>query len=88
MRVYSKLLRSAFCYHGTVLHADEASSWNDLHALFEMKRINHERAYSLAGACWAESFFGRMRRAEPSPHWWISADIGSVTACDSESTTC
>ena len=24
---------------GTVLHADEASIWNDLHARYEMKRI-------------------------------------------------
>jgi hypothetical protein len=31
-----------------------------------MKRINHEEAYSLDGACtnWAEEFFSRMRRAE------------------------
>jgi hypothetical protein len=31
-----------------------------------MKRINHQKAYSLAGACtnWAEEFFSRMRRAE------------------------
>ena len=59
---------------GTVLHADEASSWNDLHAHFEMKRINHEQAYSLAGACtnWAESFFSRMRRAEVGHHHHIA----------------
>ncbi len=31
---------------GTVLHADEASVWNDLHARFEMKRIDHQQAYS------------------------------------------
>jgi transposase-like protein len=59
---------------GTVLHADEASSWNDLHAHFEMKRINHEQAYSFAGACtnWAESFFSRMRRAEIGHHHHIA----------------
>ncbi len=32
---------------GTVLNADEAPSWNDLHGRFEMKRINHQEAYSL-----------------------------------------
>lgn len=59
---------------GTVLHADEASSWNDLHAHFEVKRINHEQAYSLAGACtnWAESFFSRMRRGEAGHHHHIA----------------
>jgi transposase-like protein len=51
---------------GTVLNADEASSWNDLQAKYEMRRINHEEAYSLDGACtnMAESFFSRLRRAE------------------------
>ncbi|HEY2883926.1 MAG TPA: IS1595 family transposase [Rhizomicrobium sp.] len=51
---------------GTTLNADEANSWNDLHGRFEMKRINHEQAYSLDGACtnWAESYFSRLRRAE------------------------
>jgi hypothetical protein len=31
-----------------------------------MKRINHQEAYSLDGACtnWAEEFFSHMRRAE------------------------
>jgi len=59
---------------GTVLHADEASSWNDLHAKFEMKRINHEEAYSLNGACtnWAESYFSRLRRSEIGHHHHIA----------------
>ena len=35
----------------TILNADEAPSWNDLHSRYEMKRINHEEAYSLNGAC-------------------------------------
>ena len=30
---------------GTVPHADEASVWNDLHARYEVKRINHEEAF-------------------------------------------
>lgn len=39
-----------------------------------MKRINHEEAYSLDGACtnWAEEFFSRMRRAEIGHHHHIA----------------
>jgi transposase-like protein len=59
---------------GTVLHADEASSWNDLHARYEMKRIDHQQAYSLDGAStnWAESYFSRLRRGEAGHHHHIS----------------
>ena len=55
---------------GTVLNADEASSWDALHSRFEMKRINHTEAYSHDGACtnWAEEFFSRMRRGEIGHH--------------------
>jgi ISXO2-like transposase domain len=35
---------------GTIVNADEAGAWNDLHSRFEMKRINHQEAYSLDGA--------------------------------------
>ena len=59
---------------GTVVNADEASGWDSLHAKFEMKRINHQEAYSLDGACtnWAESWFSRMRRGEIGHHHHIS----------------
>ena len=59
---------------GTVVNADEAPNWNELHSRFEMKRINHEEAYSLDGACtnWAEEFFSRMRRAEIGHHHHIA----------------
>ena len=59
---------------GTTINADEASSWDALHSRFEMKRINHEEAYSLDGACtnWAEEFFSRMRRAEIGHHHHIA----------------
>ncbi len=58
----------------TVLHADEAPSWNSLHAKFDVRRINHEKAYSWGGACTnqAESFFSRLRRAEQGHHHSIS----------------
>jgi transposase-like protein len=59
---------------GTVVNADESGNWNELHSRFEMKRINHEEAYSLDGACtnWAEEFFSRMRRAEIGHHHHIA----------------
>jgi ISXO2-like transposase domain len=51
---------------GTVVHADEAASWDNLHERFAVKRINHQEAYSLDGACtnMAEEYFSRLRRAE------------------------
>lgn len=59
---------------GTVINADEAGSWNELHARFDMKRINHEEAYSVDGVStnWAEEFFSRMRRAEIGHHHHIA----------------
>jgi transposase-like protein len=61
---------------GTVLNADEAGSWEELHKRFEVRRINHEEAYSLDGACtnWAEEFFSRMRRAEIGHHHHIAGN--------------
>jgi transposase-like protein len=55
---------------GTTVHADEAACWNDLHARYDMRRINHSEAYSAEGACtnFAESFFARLRRAEMGQH--------------------
>jgi transposase-like protein len=55
----------------TELYADEAASWDDLHARFTLHRINHQEAYSLPGEVYtnnAESFFSRMRRAEIGHH--------------------
>lgn len=51
---------------GTLVNADEAPAWNSLHSKFEMKRINHQEAYSMDGACtnMAESYFSRIRRGE------------------------
>jgi transposase-like protein len=59
---------------GTILNADEAGSWEELHKRFEVRRINHEEAYSMDGACtnWAEEFFSRMRRAEIGHHHHIA----------------
>jgi hypothetical protein len=41
---------------------------------FKMKRINHQEAYSLDGACanYAEEYFSRLRRAEIGIHHHIA----------------
>ena len=59
---------------GTILHADEARSWDVLHDRFLTKRINHQECYSNGDACTnqAESFFSRLRRAEIGIHHHIS----------------
>lgn len=61
---------------GTIVNADEAASWDNLNAHFEMKRINHQEAYSEDGACtnWAEEYFSRLRRAEVGIHHHIAGD--------------
>ena len=59
---------------GSTVHADEAACWDELHARFDAKRINHSVAFSDDGACTnqAESFFSRLRRAEIGTHHHIS----------------
>jgi transposase-like protein len=57
------------------LIADEAGSWNDLHARYQMDRIDHGAAYSLPGGIYsngAESFFSRMRRGEIGHHHHVA----------------
>lgn len=58
----------------TEIHADEANSWNDLHARYIVKRINHQLSYSDGIACTngAESFFSRLRRGEVGHHHHIA----------------
>lgn len=60
---------------GTEIMADDANSWNNLHAHYVVvKRINNQLAYSMDGACTngAESFFSRLRRAEQGHHHHIA----------------
>jgi hypothetical protein len=59
---------------GTVVNADESGAWDNLHDRFEMKRINHQEAYSFDGACTnqAEEYFSRLRRAEIGIHHHIA----------------
>lgn len=70
--------------HGATVHADEASHWDNLHARFATKRINHSEAYSKDGACtnMAESFFSRLRRAETGTHHHISGKYLSAYATE------
>lgn len=61
----------------TALYADEAPAWNDLHARFELRRINHQDAYSLGDGHAthtnsAESFFSRLRRGEIGHHHHVA----------------
>jgi len=59
---------------GTTVHADESGAWDGLHDRYEMKRINHQEAYSFDGACTnqAEEYFSRLRRAEIGIHHHIA----------------
>ena len=59
---------------GTIVHADEATHWDQLHARYETFRINHSLAYSDAGSCTnqVESFFSRLRRAITGQHHHVS----------------
>lgn len=59
---------------GSKIVADEAPSWNDLHAKYEVARIDHQQAYSLNGVYsnGAEFFFSRLRRAEMGHHHHVA----------------
>ncbi|MGQ0456114.1 MAG: IS1595 family transposase [Hyphomicrobium sp.] len=60
--------------HSAEVHADEASHWDALHALFPTLRINHSEAYSLNGICTnqAESYFSRLRKMVEGQHHHVS----------------
>lgn len=61
---------------GTVatIYADEGSAWDELHAGWDTKRVNHSIAYMDDGVCTnqAESYFSRLRRAEIGTHHHIA----------------
>jgi transposase-like protein len=60
---------------GTAVFADDSSAWNELLASYEVRRINHQIAYSMDGVSTneAEGFFSRMRRAEIGHHHFAGA---------------
>jgi hypothetical protein len=70
---------------GTVVHADEAASWDNLHEHFEVKRINHQEAYRLDGACtnMAEEYVSRLRHAEIGIHHHIASAYPLCSAQES-----
>jgi transposase-like protein len=59
---------------GSIVHADDVSHWDALHAAYDARRINHSECYSDGFACtnMAESFFSRLRRAEIGTHHHIA----------------
>jgi len=67
---------SARVARDTKIMADEAPSWNDLHARYEVKRIDHGSLFSTTHGVYtngAEGFFSRMRRAEIGHHHHIAS---------------
>jgi transposase-like protein len=59
---------------GSTIYADEAAHWDQLHARFLTKRINHSLAYADGeiSTNQAESYFSRLRRAEIGIHHHIA----------------
>jgi hypothetical protein len=66
----------------TILYADEAKSYDSLHALFDLKRIDHGKSYAEeeVSTNQAESFFSRLRRAEIGTHHHIAGRYFSAYA--------
>lgn len=64
-------IAGAYIEPGSQIHADEAPGYDDLHAFYDMQRVNHSVEYmSETGACsnQAESFFARFRRMQKGQH--------------------
>jgi transposase-like protein len=60
---------------GTIIHADESSAWERLHASYDTRRVNHSVEYVTEDGVsvnQAESFFSRLRRSEYGIHHRIS----------------
>lgn len=69
---------------GSTVYADEASHWDEMHARYDTKRINHSQAYSDGEGCTnqAESFFSRLRRAEIGTHHHIAGPYLAAYAAE------
>jgi ISXO2-like transposase domain len=69
---------------GSTVYADDASHWNQLHARFLTKQIDHSVCYSDGEACTnqAESFFSRLRRAEIGTHHHIAGPYLAAYAAE------
>lgn len=60
-------IATRFVKPGAAIHADESNAYDDLHAHFDMYRVNHQVEYrSLEGACnnQSESYNARFRRMQ------------------------
>ncbi len=60
---------------GSTVYADEATTWDALHAKYETRRVNHSLEFQDEGKAdtnQAESYFSRLRRAEIGTHHHIS----------------
>ncbi len=59
---------------GAEIHADEATHWDNLHARYEARRVNHSEGYSINGVCTnqAESYFARLRKMVGGQHHHVS----------------
>ncbi|HEU0098845.1 MAG TPA: IS1595 family transposase [Allosphingosinicella sp.] len=56
------------------IYADEGTGWDQLHAGWDTRRVNHSVAFMDEGVCTnqAESYFSRLRRAEIGTHHHIA----------------
>ena len=57
-----------------IMHADEATHWDALHAGWNTERVNHSVCYSDHGkhTNWVESYFSRLRRMVTGQHHFVS----------------
>ena len=65
---------------GTTIYADEASVWDELHARYPVRRVNHSIRFVDEDACTnqAESYFSRLRRGDrrsPSHFWPVPRSL-------------
>lgn len=67
-----------------IVHADESASWDSLHGMFEMGRVNHSKEFWDDGVCTnqMESFFSRLRRFEVGTHHHIAGAYLLAYAAD------
>ena len=65
----------------SIVYADEAKAYDSLHAIFDMKRIDHSKSYAEGdnSTNQAESFHSRMRRAEQGIHHHLSGHTQAYT---------
>lgn len=63
--------------NGSIVYADQAKEYDPLHALFDMKRIDHSKNYAVGATSTnqAESYHARMRRSEKGVHHRIAEHL-------------